>query len=501
MSFLDDAIGSIGQGLAQTAVSAISAETGVNVGGALGYLFGNGQTMGGQNMAALGPAVENAFPSGTDNTLLQADLKQQTSAISAMGIQLGGIVSSLAQITGMIQNIQAMLLEIDEEQKFTEWQAADNEITNYIVKIDSAYNMYAGYIAKYPTTPTSEVRQLRDDILDPNDGPLAGLGGINQYMLDSDEGRGALHLWTAMVRPLVQRGVLDYRLAVQQYFQYYQKLTYAQLKATNLLVEAYRFNVDQPNADAIWAQYRSQLLSQENVFITWLVPLVYAGVEGGVFVPQGQTTQRVNFTCYDATLQLNSGIQYVRGDADPGNGFYEPSSIFRAAEQLLATLYVTAPTDRRIVVHMSYPNGMGINTLLSGLFVTLSPSGTSSIIPSFSNTVLGSPFPFPSSAEGDYSPFFPDQNIYTGNGFYLNRYVFKDDPKNGLTDGQYNLTDLNGHNGLVAKETYLSNVWTGPQPQPFQQNNVLKYTMQVNSASPFDFMNFSAYTFPSLMPG
>jgi hypothetical protein len=505
MSFFDDAIGAIGQGLAQAAVTGITAETGVNVGGALDALFGNGQTTGGTNINAAAAGIIAAFgPDGSDPdaqvlSTLQADVGQQTAAIAALGTQLNGIVSSLAQITGTIDNIQTMLQAIDAEEKYQAWQTADNFIEVFIVNINAAYTQYAGYLTNYTTTPTSEITGLVNAILNPIDGPLAGVEGINKGMLDDGEKRGALHLWSSMVKPLVQQGQLDYRLAVQQYFQYSQKLTYAQLQAANLLMEAHIFRGDQTSADEMWKEYRACLLSQETAFIGWLVPLVFAGVEGGVFVPPGGAFEGVNFTAYDATLQLNPGIQYVRGDAaDPGNAFYEPSRIFKAAEELLATLYVTAPEERRIVVHMSYPNASSISNLLTGLFMTLTPGGTSTVVHSSSNAVLGSPFPFPSP--GDYSPMFPDQNIYNGLGFYLNRYVFTEAAPSGLTDGQYQLTDLNGLNGLVPLQTYMSGTYRAPAP-PFQQKNVLAYTMQVNSASPFDFMNFVAYNDPVLIPG
>jgi hypothetical protein len=350
----------------------------------------------------------------------------------------------------------------------------------------------------YKTTPASEVSLLVQNILNVNDGPVVGLRAISDFIMGGGQSRSALQLWTQMVEPLVQLGVLDYRLAVQQYFQYYQKLAYAQLRAANLVMEAYNFNNDPTNAKATWTQYNEQLLKQEDVFITWLVPLVYAGVQGGVFQHVFQADSRsatvTNFSAYDASAQLNPLVQYVRGDANRGNAFYAPSNIFNDAEQLLANLYVTGSKQRRIVVHMSYPDGYGINPLLNGLFLKIAPPGSANGVNPVSSRRFGHPYPYPAS--GDYSPIYPDQNIYSGlQGFYLKRYVYSDE--GGLGDGQYSVADMNGKDGLVALETYLTAEERVP-PVPFQQDSVVNYVMQVNSAKKFDFMNFPAYVLPNL---
>lgn len=500
MGFLDAAIGSIGQDLAKTAVDSLSQSTGVNVGGTLAYLFGNDQPKGGANMDALGTAVAAKFANDQKQlTLLQAGLFQQSQALAAMGSQLTGIANALTRITGMIQNVQQMLKEIGQEQLFQEWQAVDDKMTDYIAAINSAFATYGNYTTGYKTTPPTLVNGLIGNILDVNGGPIVGLRAIHDFMMGGGQERGALQLWSSMVTPLVQSGSVDYRLAVEEYFQYYQKLTYAQLKATNLLMEAYNFHGDHNNAKVTWDQYKGQILDQEDAFISGLVPLVFAGEQGGVFVPPGGTQERVNFTAYDAATQLNPGVQFVRGNsANKGDAYYTPSSIFTAAEQLLANLYVTDSADRRIVVHMLYPNGSGINTLLDGLKLTLSRTGSSTTVGSTSDSRLGGPFPFPTL--DDYSPWFPDQNVYSGDGFYLKRYVFTGADGAGIKDGQYTVTDLNGHDGLVPLQTYLSGERSLPAV-PFQQHAIVSYRLQVNHAKPFDFMNFAAYTMPSLLPG
>ena len=498
MSFLEDGIRSIGKQLATTAVEKLSESTGIDVGGTLSYLFGNGQSEGGQNLAQLSDAINEKFAGEKEQlTLLQADMFQQSQALTALGGQITAIAGTLSLITGEIQNIENMLKKIGQEQLYQNWQAVDSQMTIFLDAIDTAYSTYGSYISGYKTTPTVEVAQLIQEILDVNVGPKVGLATIHDFLMGNGQRRGALQLWSLMVTPLVQDGTLDYRLAVQQYFQYYQKLTYAQLQAANLVMEAYNYNGDPTNAKLAWDQYRLQILSQEDTFINWLVPLVYSGVQGGIFVPPGLKYLYTNFATVDAAMQLNPLVQYVRGDADAGDSYYQPSQIFADAEQLLATLYVTNATDRRIVVHMLYSDGGGIPTLLSNLQLQLSPVNSAETVGPVSRTRLGSPFAFPAQALSG-APY-PDGNFFEGDGFYLNRYVFIDSVGGGgLTDGQFTMTDLNGQNGLLPIETYMSGTQPGQRMVPFQLNSLVNYVMEVNTADPFDFMNFLAYNVPQL---
>jgi hypothetical protein len=74
---------------------------------------------------------------------------------------------------------------------------------------------------------------------------------------------------------------------------------------------------------------------------------------------------------------------------------------------------------------------------------------------------------------------------------YLNRHVYATAPDGKpIPDGVYTLTNLNGHDGLVPIDTY------GWSKVPFQQPQVLGHRLQIGPASPFDFMNFAAYTMP-----
>jgi hypothetical protein len=494
MSFFDDAISTLGRGLAQSAVGTLSDETGFDVGGTLNALFGNGQPTGGADLTALQSALQGDWGgSSAQLQMLTGSINQQTQMIAQLGTQLTGIANAVKLINDEIAGLQQLLQKINQEQLYEEWQAADDLTTQYLAAIQSSYFAYGSFTSAYAKTPTDAVNRLANDILDTNDGPGVGLNALSQLILDNNQKRGLLQLWSNMVTPLVAGGLLDYRDAVNQYMAYYQTLAYAQLQATNLVMEAYNLLGPADQAKAIWKQYRAALLAQENTFITWLVPLVAAGVPAQV--NQGSTYN--NFSGVDAAAQLNPGVQHLPGAAVPGNAYFAPSAVFKAAENLLATLYVTAPADRRIVVHMVYVSEPGISTLLAGVALTLTQSGLPPV-PATSSAVLGAPFPL--AAGGTQLPDFNFQF----NDFYIKRFVFSaDDPNQTLADGQYTLADLNGVNGLVPMATYLSDPNAGgsnPEP-PFMNQNVLAYPLSIDGTTPFDFMNFMAYMVPVLFPG
>lgn len=496
MSFLDDAISSVGRGLAQSAVGALSDATGYDVGGTLNMLFGKDQPTGGADLAALATALQTDF-SGTPEQLqmLQSGLDQQTQMLSDLGGQIAALASSIAVIEGQIANIEALLQQIGQEQLYQDWSLIDSKLTDYLSAIQTGYATYGEYLADFSTIDTSLVSELAVDILDTNTGPRVGLTAIAAHIRDDGQQRGVLQLWSNMVAPLVTAGIIDYRDAVSQYCAYYQKLAYAQLQATNLVMEAYNFRNTPKEAAQVWSDYRAHLLEQEPVFLNWLVPLVWAGVAGGTLVPQGGNQAGWCFSACDASLQLNPGLQRLPGSQGHANmAYYSPSEVFRQAEDLLATLYVTGESDRRIVVHMLFDAALESSGILSGVELSLEPVGDGASVNPATSLRLGGPY----SIASTILEWVPDLNLYTS-GFYIKRYVFKADASDqSLADGAYQISNINGTQGLVPMNTYLSSVGNA-RPQ-FMNDNVLAWTVAVGESQPFDFMNFMAYMIPVRMP-
>jgi hypothetical protein len=502
MSFLDDAISNLGQSLAQTAVATANQETGYNVGGALNALFGTGQTTGGQNLGNLPAALgSTTLDTSLLNTVLGA-VNQQTAQLQALGTQLSSLATQIMAIQGEIENIQQLLNVINEEQLYLSWQVQDQPVSQLIAQIRSSHQNYGNYIAESSDTQSYDVTQFVNGILSQNvvssassviNSAIVGTGG---------QSKGLLKLWSDMVLPLVKNGTIDYRNAVAQYMDYYKRLAYAQLQATNLVMEAYNFNptpaplpTPTEQAKKQWTTYRQYLLSQEEPFIDSLFPLVVAGEEynfgndgpGGTFV--------YPFTAPVASMELNPELQ-SSPPTPPGGGalptaYYAPSQLFREAEQLLANLYVTESQDRRIVVYMTcVDNTSGLNypvlTLVDNVTLTL---GVNALQPT-------------ASAKTTYPGYYfsvCDTNWFVAaeaTSLYLKRFVFSADANNSeLQDGTHNLTNLNGVNGLVPLQRTMGNV-PGPFSVPFMSDNIVAYGLTIGPSSPFDFMNFAAYNTP-----
>ncbi|MEH0194439.1 hypothetical protein V7S57_01765 [Caulobacter sp. CCNWLY153] len=483
MSFFDDAISNLGRGLAQSAVSAISDATGYDVGSALKSLFGGAQTKGGEDLAQLQQALPSDWSGSADQLLmLTNNITQQQGAIQDLGSQLSSLSNSIGGISTRIANIESLLQKLNQEQLFQEWATADNSLQPYAIKTGTAHTQYAAYIDEYDSTPTDMISDLVENVLDLNSGPAASLDIIHQAIQSQEQQRGVLELWSSMVAPLVSAGYIDYRHAVSQYMNYYKKLALAQLQATNLLMEAYNYEGSKLAPQA-WSQYKGYLLAQETTFITWLYPLVAAGVW---LVPKA----RVTFSAALAATDLDPGLQSLQPSTGQyGPGYYQPSMLFAKAEQMLATLYVNGEADRRVVIHLAYEAEQYISQLVGGAVLTLTPQPEGDVVKPTSSDLL--PLKFHAQPRVD--------DNYSGD-FYVRRFVFQSDTNDAaLADGEYNITDINGHHGLVPMEAYMGGIYL-PAKFPFMRDAVLQYGLSVSQASPFDFMNFFAYMTPFPWP-
>jgi hypothetical protein len=508
MSFFDDALGAMGQSLAQSASGYIQGVTGPVVGGMLGSLFGGGQASGGAEITQLQRDITAKFAGDKqDLDLLTGQMQAQSAQLASIGNELTGLSGAVSALTAEVEDMSALLEKIAQVQAYASWQAVDNQMINAITGIHTIYETYAVTAANFKTVPATEVLNLAAEALDPNDGPAVSMAMINSYIAPTGRQEGALQLWSQMVAPLVASGLLDYRTAVEQYTAYYKKLVSAQLLAASVLVEGHNY-YDDKLASTPWADYQTMVLSQEDEFIHWLMPLVYSGVEAyGAVTGAPGDARGPEFTWYEAAMQLHPGLQAMPGDGG-GQGYYATTSIFADAEAMLASLVITEPGDRRIVVHMTFSDDQ------QGTFKVPIDAATITIEPpkdfDAARTGPGGPVAPTHTARFSYTPFpapfnplgTPDENFFNGNYLYLYRHVYAQvagsTPAGTLPDGPYQLTDLNGE--LMAVATYAS-VDEGLGTAHFQETKVLDYTLTVSPTSRFDFMNFGAYMISQLANG
>lgn len=490
MGFFDDALSTMGQSLAQSASGYVQGVTGPVVGNMLSTLFGGEQSTGGANLVQLQTDVQSANLKASDIALLNGQLAAQTTEIQNIGTQLTALSSAVALIQSQVQAMKMVLGKIAQAQLFQAWQAVDIEMTTAINKIHSDYSILSGFTANYANTSGSQVKSVMEELQ--VNGPLDAMNLINAFILNGGgQSQGVLQLWSAMVAPLVQNGLMDYREAVDQYTAYYMKLVSAQLLAANLLVEVsnyFAINDDHTAAMSAWSGYKTCVLSQEAEFIHWLVPLVYSGVMAYAAVIPPYISGP-GYTYYEAAMQLHPGLQAMPGDAG-GEGYYAPTSIFENAEAMLATLSVTDPHDRRLVVHMVFSDDQygTFKTPIDANPITLTFSGSSTVTPTHVSKFgyTGFPVLLPTGT--------PDQNFFNGQYMHLYRHVYAQDKNNptALQDGSYQLTNLNGK--LPAMQTYAAGNERPPAPAvSFQETKILSYLLNVSSTSKFDFMNFGAY--------
>lgn len=478
MGFFDDALGAIGQSLAQSASEYVQGVTGPVVGNMIGTLFGGGQATGGATLSTLLNGIKQSNLSQSDITLLEGQMATQTADIENIGSQLTALSSAVNVIQNEVTAMTAVLNEIAEEELFQAWQAVDLQMTDAITSILSDYTVLAGFTANYANTSGSQVQTFMG--LQQN-GPLDSMNLISTLIQGGGgQSKGVLQLWSAMVAPLVRKGQIDYRGAVEQYTTYYKNLVGAQLLAANILVEVsnyFAINGSHTAAMTAWNGYKANVVAQEPEFIQWLVPLVYSGVMAGASDGGPQ------YTFVDGAMQLHAGLQAMPGDS-AGQGYYAPTSLFADAEAMLSALSVTDPGDRRIVVHMVFSDDQQgtFKVPIDANRLTLTREGSSATV----SPALVSKFEYTGFPGLDGSP---DPNFFNGSFMWLYRHVYSQDVSNpaALPDGSYQLTDLNSN--LPAVETIAS----GSGKAFFQETKILEYTLSVSPTGQFDFMNFGAY--------
>lgn len=494
MSFFDDAISTIGKGLAQTAAQELSDATGYDIGGTLGFLFGGDQTTGGQNLQVLENVLANEF-SGTKDQLdfLSNILTQQGQMLVDIGTELASIQESVNSIKIEIDKIEQLLDEIKSLQLYSNWQSVDIQIQVYVNAISSAYQTYSLYIKNFASTPTKEVELLIDNVLNANNGPRVGLNGISKFLLDEGMQKGALQLWSEMVCALVNSGKMDYRDAVEQYSNYYKKLVFAQLTATNLVMEAYNYSQDSINADDFYTQYKSILLSQESTFINWLIPIINSGISGGNI---SSNNFYYVYSSFDAANHLNPNFTTLENYTE----YYSPSQILYNAEKMLSSLSNTDIDDRRIVVYMGYLGYPSMNNVMQTVNLSLTSCDKKLVVESDKVETYGPFMIYPTSS--GFIPY-PDPNFDSNTyGYYIKRFIFESNVENvNLHDTSYNLTNQNGKGNLLPMGTYASQYKNHGSPYginaSFMTDSVLNYVLTVDETTNFDFMNFLAYNYPS----
>ena len=400
------------------------------------------------------------------NLIFNGPNSAQSQEIEQIGQELNVVQQTLNQIetelTKDFSAIQQELKVINQEILYTQWETQDTALQQYITQVTSQYQTYMDYAQAPKTTTQAEIKALVTDIENTNNGASVAIGEMNELLLTNPAGsKGVLQLWTDMTLPLVESGTMHFLKAVQLYIQYYASAGYAQLKAANLLVEAYNQQGNSTEAKNKWKIYRATILEQENEFIACLVQLIAAGISGG-YVESGSSW---------SSILLNQAFV----DAFPGTtypNFYQPSPSFEQAEALLAALRGNQNDTGRVVIYMIYSD------LYAQLIIAKLPvlTGVDIEIVDTNNKIIPA-----TQIKQSFSSIIKAFSNKQPESYNVTRFVFDDIPY-----GNYVMRDINGGN-LPP----IANSWTASDQ--FQHEQYLEYVMQINSLSPASFMDFTAY--------
>ena len=384
--------------------------------------------------------------------------------LNELGQELNTIESTLVNIEDELDAISKELAKIAQEQLYQAWETRDNDVQEIITKIKAQFQTLIQFAKNAKDTSKEEVDELVSNILNTNSGALVNLEQLQTLVLGSGQDKGVLQLWTDMVAPLTTKNTFPIGKALNSYLKYYVHIVSAQMRAANLLVQAFNKQQSRNNAMDSYRRYRKIANSQEVPFIKNIDFLIRNSLStGGTYGPIGQG----NFSFQYEYLPLMQS--YFAGGAFKGE--YQPSPIHRQAEEILSSAQAMGPKERRIVVWMVYPANFAISAPpppgidFGNLNLKIVEVGTDR--ENSSNPTLSQNIP-----------------VITGESPHnIRRFVYET-----VKSGDYRMVDMNGSeyglppiNGSAQKTVY------------FQEPFYLNYTLTVNNVTPFDFMDFLVY--------
>jgi hypothetical protein len=308
-------------------------------------------------------------------------------------------------------------------------------------------------------------------IQDTNNGAKVSLNGINSFVSGDGEAKGVLELWREMVTPLIAAGQMTFAQASTSYMNYYMSILHAQMRAINLIVESYNQQNSNNLSKQEYQNYRSLLVNQEAPFLRALEELTYDTLQPGV-----------SYTSTSATLEYFGLVQGLFASG-AWVATYAPTPWRLAAEEMLAAAQAMQPSDRRIVVWMTYDDYFGLHPTQDFSQVQIpivlqsdsAAAASTPIQPDSTTTLISGP------------PQYKLTFNVPGNQHLVRRNVFT----TAITaDGFYQLSDMNNAYPPQAGSNQTMNYFMDPE-------TYLSYYMRVDAQQQFDFMDFAVYIDPN----
>ena len=439
-------------------------------------------------LIAMGTAIVTGLASGAAkeigseaagwalNLIFGGPDEKELEAIEGLSAQLTEVQKAVNAIGNMIETDMAIIQEelkaIAEEELYISWEVRDNDLQEYITKVNAQYETYINYTQNPSTTSQQEVKRLVDEVLNTNDGALVNMSEINNLLIGNGVDKGVIQLYTEMVAPIIMNGKQSCYEALDGYFNYYINAAYAQQRALYLLVEAYHQYPNDPLAQAQRTKYQEFVRSQEIPFVTAIENLLRQQLRGGIvrLVDTKSALPYRDYYSYDyvRALQDYSGQAFY-------SSHYSPTFVRAKAERILINSLCLKSTENRIVVWMIYPtlskclNQSGFDNV--DILLALADNPSSKVIyPDYSNIVTS----VQNTAHYCYD-------------YYNTEHKFKRMVYKNLSGGCYALKDMNGKDGLIPIDG------SNQEKNYFQDPKYLRYSMILNETLQGNFMDFSVY--------
>ncbi|OUR97687.1 hypothetical protein A9Q86_15860 [Flavobacteriales bacterium 33_180_T64] len=375
---------------------------------------------------------------------------------------INGLQKELAKDTALILK---ELKAIQQQQLYQAWETRDNDLQDYITKVNVQYSRFLSYAKNPNSTSKADVANLVNEILDSNSGAAVSLAEINTLLTGSGPNKGVLQLYREMTEPIIIDGKINGYDALNSYFQYFMDASYAQCRALYLLIEAFHYKNNDAVAEEQYDNYQKLALTQEIPFISNVQYFLRGEILGGFVKPQG-FLWAISLGSINASQDFWAQSGYVSG--------YSPTEARAKAERIFSNSLALKKNENRIVLNMVYNTGYGTRSPFNldsvhVPIVSASQTSPSEIQPTKSDLIK---IPYQNKASVNFST----------EALTLKRMVYTNVPGDS-----YQMKDMNDQSGLAPQGG------SAGRTSYFQNPKYLDHLLIVNEGSKHSSMDFACY--------
>lgn len=378
---------------------------------------------------------------------------------------VSGLQKELAKDTKLILK---ELKVIQQQQLYQAWETRDNDLQDYITKVNVQYSRFLSYAKNPDSTSKADAANLVNEILDSNNGAAVSLAEINTLLKGTGPNKGVLQLYREMTEPIIIDGKLNGYDALNSYYKYFMDASYAQCRALYLLIEAFHYKNNNAVAEEQYDNYRKLALSQELPFISNVQYFLRGEILGG-FRPQPYQGVLWTVTIGQIRAEQDFWAQctWVSG--------YTPTEARAKAERIFSNSLALKKDETRVVINMVYDTAKGTGSKnLDNVDVILNSASLSSPVDIKPQKIDLIKIPVKKKNDKKYAN--------SSKALTLKRMVYIN-----LPGDSYQMKDMNNESGLLPG--------AGSQERTiyFQNPKYLDHLLIVNEGSKHTSMDFASY--------